>query len=68
MLYFKILNEGLCKSEFISEYQWDFLNFLLDIIDIYRDLEIRINKKILVVNRKINIIKSVLKCIVVYNF
>lgn len=45
MPYFKILNEGLRKSEFISEHQWDLLNSLLDSTDTYRDPKTRLNKK-----------------------
>lgn len=67
MPYFKTLNEGLRKSEFISEHQWDLLNSLLDTTDTYRDPETRLNKKILAVNGKTNTIKSVLKRIVVHN-
>lgn len=45
MPYFKTLNEGLRKSEFISEHQWDLLNSLLDTTDTYRDPETMLNKK-----------------------
>lgn len=42
MPYFKTLNEGLRKSEFISEH---LLFFIRHYNDTYRDPETRLNKK-----------------------